>query len=62
MGESRYGTRVVLKNINSLRNVDSAIECETVRQSELVSVGERLQETRLWDADRGTSYSMRSTE
>lgn len=62
-GEDRLGTRTELKNINSFRFVQNAIEHEIARQIRLLEAGERIiQETRLWDADLGTSASMRSKE
>jgi aspartyl-tRNA(Asn)/glutamyl-tRNA(Gln) amidotransferase subunit B len=62
-GEARYGTRTELKNINSFKFVHKAIEFEIARQIELLEAGQRVvQETRLWDADRGTSHAMRSKE
>ena len=63
VGETRLGTRAELKNMNSFRHVQQAIEYEVARQTELRSRGERVvQETRQWDADRGTSHPMRSKE
>jgi aspartyl-tRNA(Asn)/glutamyl-tRNA(Gln) amidotransferase subunit B len=62
-GETKLGTRTELKNINSFKNVRDAIESEIKRQALLLSRGERVvQETRLWDAARGRSASMRSKE
>ena len=62
-GEDRLGTRTELKNINSFRFVQNAIEHEIVRQIRLLETGERIiQETRLWDADLGASAPMRSKE
>ncbi|MEO8551622.1 MAG: Asp-tRNA(Asn)/Glu-tRNA(Gln) amidotransferase subunit GatB [Kofleriaceae bacterium] len=62
-GEDRLGTRTELKNINSFRFVQNAIEHEIVRQVRLLDDGQRIiQETRLWDSERGTSESMRSKE
>jgi aspartyl-tRNA(Asn)/glutamyl-tRNA(Gln) amidotransferase subunit B len=62
-GASQLGTKTELKNINSFKNVKEAIEHEIKRQTQLLSRGERVvQETRLWDADRGRSASMRSKE
>jgi aspartyl-tRNA(Asn)/glutamyl-tRNA(Gln) amidotransferase subunit B len=58
-----YGTRVELKNINSFRFVKQAIEFEIARQAELLDGGGRVvQETRLWDAQRGETRSMRTKE
>jgi aspartyl-tRNA(Asn)/glutamyl-tRNA(Gln) amidotransferase subunit B len=49
--------------MNSFKHVEAAIEYEIARQSDLVARGERVaQETRLWNADKGTSHAMRSKE
>ncbi|HET9451169.1 MAG TPA: Asp-tRNA(Asn)/Glu-tRNA(Gln) amidotransferase subunit GatB [Aggregicoccus sp.] len=62
-GASEYGTRAELKNINSFRFVKQAIEYEVARQVDLLeSGGKVVQETRLWDAARGETRSMRSKE
>jgi aspartyl-tRNA(Asn)/glutamyl-tRNA(Gln) amidotransferase subunit B len=62
-GESKLGTKVELKNINSFKNVRDAIEHEVKRQAALLDRGERIvQETRLWDAARGVTAAMRSKE
>jgi|HubBroStandDraft_6_1064221.scaffolds.fasta_scaffold136103_3 aspartyl-tRNA(Asn)/glutamyl-tRNA(Gln) amidotransferase subunit B len=62
-GEDRLGTRTELKNINSFKFVQHAIEHEIARQIRQLERGERIvQETRLWDADAGTSQPMRSKE
>ena len=62
-GETKLGTKTELKNINSFKNVKDAIDHEIRRQVALVERGERIvQETRLWDASRGLSASMRSKE
>ncbi|HEY1586919.1 MAG TPA: Asp-tRNA(Asn)/Glu-tRNA(Gln) amidotransferase subunit GatB, partial [Polyangia bacterium] len=62
-GETKLGTKAELKNMNSFKHVEAAIEYEIARQSDLVSRGERVvQETRLWNADKGTSHAMRSKE
>ena len=62
-GETKLGTKAELKNINSFKNVRDAIEHEIARQTVLLDRGERvMQETRLWDPDRGISASMRSKE
>jgi aspartyl-tRNA(Asn)/glutamyl-tRNA(Gln) amidotransferase subunit B len=62
-GEDRLGTRTELKNINSFRFVQHAVEHEIQRQIRLVESGGRVErETRLWDADRGRSAPMRSKE
>jgi len=62
-GEDRLGTRTELKNINSFRFVENAIESEIVRQVRILEVGGRImRETRLWDADKNQSAPMRSKE
>lgn len=63
VGERKLGTRTELKNINSFRFVHHAIEHEIARQVRILETGgEIVQETRLWDADAGTSRSMRTKE
>ena len=60
-GEDRLGTRTELKNINSFRFVQNAVEHEIARQIRIVDGGGRIErETRLWDAELGASASMRS--
>ena len=62
-GERELGTRTELKNINSFRFVEKAIEYEIERQIEaLEGGGEITQETRLYDADRDLTRPMRSKE
>jgi aspartyl-tRNA(Asn)/glutamyl-tRNA(Gln) amidotransferase subunit B len=62
-GATEFGTKVEIKNLNSFRNVQHALEFEVKRQAKALQAGERLvQETRLWDADRGYTKSMRSKE
>ncbi len=62
-GETKLGTKAELKNINSFKNVKDAVEHEIRRQIQVVERGDRVvQETRLWDATRGMSASMRSKE
>jgi len=62
-GQTALGTKVEVKNLNSFRNVERAIAFERERQIECTERGERIvQETRLWDADRGATESMRSKE
>ncbi|MEM9488968.1 MAG: Asp-tRNA(Asn)/Glu-tRNA(Gln) amidotransferase subunit GatB [Myxococcota bacterium] len=62
-GQSEYGTRTELKNINSFKFVHNAIEHEIARQIRVVeSGGTIVQETRLWDSDSGTSRTMRTKE
>jgi len=62
-GSTGLGTRTELKNLNSFRFVEKAIEYEINRQKEVLrDGGEIIQETRLWDASRGQSFSMRGKE
>jgi aspartyl-tRNA(Asn)/glutamyl-tRNA(Gln) amidotransferase subunit B len=62
-GETKLGTKTEMKNMNSFKNVRDAIEHEVRRQAVLLDRGERIiQESRLWDASRGTSVAMRSKE
>src|SRR5437667_887623 len=62
-GSGTLGTKVEIKNLNSFRNVQRALEFEEQRQALALDAGERIvQETRLWDADRGYTRSMRSKE
>jgi aspartyl-tRNA(Asn)/glutamyl-tRNA(Gln) amidotransferase subunit B len=63
VGATELGTKVEIKNLNSFRNVQHALEYEVRRQTEALTAGRRVvQETRLFDADRGTTRSMRSKE
>ena len=58
-----FGTRVEIKNVNSIRFVAKAIEHEIERQGEALARGERIvQETRLWDEKAGRTVSMRGKE
>ncbi len=62
-GETKLGTRTELKNLNSFRNVQRAIEYEIARQTDVLDDGEAvLQETRLYDAGKNITASMRSKE
>jgi aspartyl-tRNA(Asn)/glutamyl-tRNA(Gln) amidotransferase subunit B len=62
-GENNLGTKTEVKNMNSFRNVERAINFEIKRQMELLEDGGRIiQETLLWDADKNKAYSMRSKE
>lgn len=62
-GESQLGTRTELKNLNSFRFVERAINFEVERQIDLLeSGGTVIQETRLYDADKNETRSMRSKE
>ena len=62
-GTEKFGTKVEIKNMNSFRAVEKAIVYEIARQEEVLAEGGRLvQETRIWDADREETRSMRSKE
>jgi aspartyl-tRNA(Asn)/glutamyl-tRNA(Gln) amidotransferase subunit B len=62
-GSKKFGTKVEVKNMNSIRNVQRAIEYEIKRQAELLEKGEIIkQETRSFDAVSGTTFSLRSKE
>ncbi len=62
-GETALGTKAEVKNINSFRFVQKALEYEIDRQIDLLETGGRVvQETRLFDADRGVTFSMRGKE
>ncbi len=62
-GASKFGTRVEIKNINSFRFVEKAIQHEIDRQTTWIRSGQKVvQETRLYDSDRDVTESMRSKE
>jgi len=62
-GAAKFGTRAEIKNLNSFRFVERAINYEVERQVELIEGGGKVvQETRLYDPDRGETRSMRSKE
>src|SRR5204863_7129012 len=61
--DAPYGTRVEVKNMNSIKNVARAIDFEIERQGESLAAGQPVsQETRLFDAGSGRTRSMRSKE
>ena len=63
VGQREFGTRTEVKNINSFRFVEKAVEYEIKRQIRLVEDGGKVvQETRLWDSSRGMTESMRDKE
>ncbi len=63
IGETRFGTKAEIKNVNSFRFLKKALEYEIDRQREILGSGGRIvQETRLWDAATETTVSMRSKE
>lgn len=62
-GVRELGTKIEIKNLNSFRHVQRALEYEVRRQTKALDEGERLvQETRLWDTNRSVTRSMRSKE
>jgi aspartyl-tRNA(Asn)/glutamyl-tRNA(Gln) amidotransferase subunit B len=62
-GEGKFGTRAEIKNLNSFRFVEKAIQYEVARQIELIeSGGKVVQETRLYDSDKNETRPMRSKE
>ncbi len=61
--ETKFGTKTEVKNMNSFRFVEKALEYEINRQIELIENGGKvIQETLLWDANQGIAISMRSKE
>jgi len=62
-GQEEFGTRTETKNLNSFRNVAACIDYEIARQTDAVLDGETIvQETRLWDANKNKSRSLRIKE
>jgi aspartyl-tRNA(Asn)/glutamyl-tRNA(Gln) amidotransferase subunit B len=63
LGQTTLGTKVEVKNLNSIRNVRRAIDAEVARQSELLHSGQQVvQQTRGYDADRNTTLPQRDKE
>jgi aspartyl-tRNA(Asn)/glutamyl-tRNA(Gln) amidotransferase subunit B len=63
VGTEAFGVKVEIKNLNSARSVQRALEYEIDRQTRALDLGERiLQETRGWDEDRGVTVAQRSKE
>jgi Glu-tRNA(Gln) amidotransferase subunit E-like FAD-binding protein len=63
IGQDKFGTRTEIKNINSFRFVEKALEYEVARQIAVLQTGGKIiQETRGWDSAAGKSYSLRSKE
>jgi len=61
--QEKFGTKAEVKNVNSFKFIRAALEYEIERQVELIESGGRvMQETRLWNANEGRTYSMRSKE
>ncbi len=62
-GEEKLGTRVEIKNLNSIRFIKKAIEFEAIRLAEIIEIGgEVLQQTRGFDETTGTTYDIRTKE
>jgi len=62
-GQAQFGTKAEVKNLNSFRYVQKALEYEIERQTDVLESGGRVvQETRLWDSAAGRTVSMRSKE
>jgi len=62
-GETKFGTKVEVKNLNSFNSLQRAVEYEIARQRDCLESGERIvQETRLWDENGQRTISMRSKE
>ncbi|HEY6011856.1 MAG TPA: Asp-tRNA(Asn)/Glu-tRNA(Gln) amidotransferase subunit GatB [Nitrospirota bacterium] len=63
VGSKEYGTRAEVKNVNSFKFVQKALEYEIKRQAQILDEGGRVvQETRLFDSSKGLTFSMRSKE
>ncbi len=63
VGDPELGTKVEIKNLNSIRSLERALRFEEERQRTALESGVRLiQETRHWDEDRGSTHSLRSKE
>jgi aspartyl-tRNA(Asn)/glutamyl-tRNA(Gln) amidotransferase subunit B len=63
MGADAFGTKVEIKNMNSIRSLERALAFEIERQTEALDAGDQIvQETRHWDEDAGATKSMRSKE
>jgi len=63
VGQKEFGTRVEIKNLNSFRHVERALNYEIGRHTEALKEGQPLvQETRLWDPDKQKTFSMRGKE
>ena len=63
VGQKEFGTKAEIKNVNSFRFIREALEYEIERQEQVLESGGRVtQETRLYNAAEGKTYSMRSKE
>jgi len=62
-GETKFGTKAEIKNLNSFKAVQKALEYEIKRQTQMLESGERIfQETRAWSEAKGQTFVMRSKE
>ncbi len=62
-GQTAFGIKVEIKNMNSFKGIYNALNYEIERQQEAVRAGEKIiQETRRWDVDKGQTFSMRTKE
>src|SRR5580692_5371686 len=62
-GQKEFGTKAEIKNVNSFRFIREALEYEIRRQTDVLGAGGKItQETRLYNANEGKTYSMRSKE
>ena len=62
-GAEEYGTRVEIKNLNSMKSVSNSLKAEIARQEKLLDSGQKVQQmTMLWDEASGTTQPMRSKE
>jgi aspartyl-tRNA(Asn)/glutamyl-tRNA(Gln) amidotransferase subunit B len=62
-GAGEFGTRAEIKNLNSFKHVEKALQYEIERQKDRLMEGRKVvQETRLWDAEQGRTFSMRGKE
>jgi aspartyl-tRNA(Asn)/glutamyl-tRNA(Gln) amidotransferase subunit B len=63
VGETAFGTKVEIKNLNSVRSLERALRYEEERQRKALDAGESLvQETRHFDEEKGTTHTLRSKE
>lgn len=63
VGQAEYGTKVEIKNMNSFKMIERALEYEITRQTEMLETGERIiQETRGWDDSKGVTVGQRNKE
>jgi aspartyl-tRNA(Asn)/glutamyl-tRNA(Gln) amidotransferase subunit B len=63
VGQAAFGTKTEIKNMNSFKAVQRAIDSEIARQTDMLDRGKRIkQESRLWDEATGTTRTMRSKE